>query len=65
MRILNKLLLASMLVSSLGLGGCASVHSDVAVEQNTNIDSMQVAAIEHVAKERGVKVYWLHYPQKQ
>lgn len=61
----RKLLLANMLVSMIGLGGCASVKSDVALDENSNVDSIKVAAIEHVAKERGVKVYWLHYPQKQ
>lgn len=55
------------LASALLLGGCASTTTagaprPAACEQ---IDCARMAAVEHVARKRGVRVIWVAPPQKR
>jgi hypothetical protein len=43
-------------------GGCASVADRHASDMD-NVDVQKVAAINNVAKARGVRVLWVRYPQ--
>jgi hypothetical protein len=43
--------------------GCASLAPQASVDDD--IDHAKVAAIERIAIDRGVKVYWLNYPRKR
>ena len=45
------------------IGGCASFSNTNAY--NDDVDTAKVAAIENVAKGRGVVVRWLNYPQRK
>ena len=45
------------------ISGCASLPSSDAYYDN--VDTAKVAAIENVAKTRGVTVMWINYPQKK
>lgn len=48
-----------------GLTGCSSVPANTGqVATEEAVDKSQVAAIEGLARMRGVKIYWMHYPQK-
>ena len=44
------------------LGGCASVQQHDYAADDT-VDHRKVAAIESVARSRGVEILWLRYPQ--
>ena len=46
-------------------GGCASVPNADTTAYDDNVDSAKVAAIEQVARARGVMVQWVNYPQKK
>jgi hypothetical protein len=61
MRLRTCTLLA--LVASFLASGCASLAPQASVDDD--IDHAKVAAIERIAIDRGVKVYWLNYPRKR
>jgi hypothetical protein len=50
-------------VASFVASGCASLAPQASVDDD--IDHAKVAAIERIATDRGVKVYWLNYPRKR
>jgi hypothetical protein len=62
MRLHTRAFLA--LMSLVFVTGCATTPSQAALD-NDDIDHRKVGAIERVAGERGVKVYWLNYPRKE
>ncbi len=47
------------------ISGCASVPNTGAIAYNDNVDTARVAAIENVARSRGVTVVWVNYPTKK
>lgn len=64
MRLLRLLRAASVLWAVCGIGACASAGRPGGEQLGANIDSEQVAAIENLAKARGIKIMWVNYPQK-
>ncbi|WP_338846638.1 hypothetical protein V8J88_23125 [Massilia sp. W12] len=49
------------------LSGCGTTGAGVAGAEagyDSNVDKAQVAALETVAKQRGVRIYWMQYPTK-
>ena len=47
------------------IGGCASVPTTDTTGYYDNVDSARVAAIDNIARTRGVTVKWINYPQKK
>ena len=47
------------------ISGCASFSNMDPNAYNDNVDARKVAAVEYVAKTRGVTVKWFNYPQKR
>ncbi len=45
--------------------GCASTPRNDTTAYDDNVDFRKVAAIDHVARVRGVTVKWVNYPQKK
>jgi len=60
---MKRLLSVLSSMSLFALGGCASVNSSQTSAYE--IDKAQVAAVEAAARQLGVQVYWLNYPQKK
>jgi hypothetical protein len=53
----------TLVAGAAGLCGCASLGEQF-VEGPQTIDYAKVAAIDRVARARGVSVYWYRYPTK-
>jgi len=47
------------------ISGCASFSRTNTNAYDEDVDTAKVAAIENVAKTRGVVVRWLNYPQRK
>ncbi|MGI9025186.1 MAG: hypothetical protein ACR2GP_06330 [Burkholderiaceae bacterium] len=47
------------------ISGCASFSNADTNAYNDDVDARKVAAIESIAKTRGVTVKWVNYPQKK
>ncbi len=47
------------------ISGCASLSNTDPAAYNDDVDTAKVAAIDHVARTRGVLVKWINYPQKK
>ena len=45
--------------------GCATTPKNDTTAYDDNVDFRKVAAIDHVARVRGVTVKWINYPQKK
>lgn len=58
---MRTLLWIFFLATMLGVSACAGIGQ----RQTETIDIAQVNAVEHVAAQQGVKVIWIHYPQKR
>ena len=58
---MNKLVLIAAVATCL-VGGCASFNT-TQYSKFDGVDTQRVAAIDHVARSRGVEVHWINYPQ--
>lgn len=62
---MKKLQFFCVFLVLLAVSGCASIEpSSAQAPSDERYDMQQVAAIEGLARQRGVKVYWMHYPSK-
>ena len=59
-----KIVLVVLASATALISGCASYSTDNSAYDD-NVDVRKVAAIENIAKTRGVTVKWINYPQKK
>lgn len=54
------------LVVAVSLCACAGTGTSVATRSSlSEVDAQRIAAIEHVAKDRGIEVVWVNPPKKR
>ena len=62
---MNKFLLLATAATAL-VGGCATTPAPTtSYAQDDSVDFRKVAAIDRLARARGVEVHWVNYPQRR
>ena len=61
-----KILLLAAASAAVLMTGCASTPKTAdGIAYDDGVDYRRVAAIDHIARVRGVTVKWINYPQKR